>query len=84
MSCKMSVAVEMKYIYIVKYTMFCFENKILFETFRSCIYIYIYGLDHQYPAFFSAECPKMRGKGSALIRSILTFCQNPLRHILTI
>ena len=36
MSCKMSVAVEMKYIYIVKYTMFCFENKILFETFRSC------------------------------------------------
>ena len=42
------------------------------------------GLDHQYPAFFSAECPKMRGKGSALIRSILTFYQNPLRHILTI
>ena len=31
MSCKMSVAVEMKYIYIVKYTMFCFENKILFD-----------------------------------------------------
>ena len=45
---------------------------------------HIYGLDHQYPIFFSVECPKMRGKGSVLIRSILTFFQNPLRHILTI
>ena len=34
------------------------------------------GLDHQYPIFFSGECPKIGGKDSALIHSILTFSQN--------
>ena len=45
---------------------------------------HIYGLDQHYTAFFSSECLEMRVKDCALIRSILTYCQNRSGYILTI